>query len=229
MTPLGLIRKREGWALTLRGWLVLILGLGLGAVLGFQAVFPFLASHRPLAAEMLVVEGWLPDYSVREIRTEYERGRYRYLVTTGGPIIKGEILAEFNTYAEMTKAVLLKNGFTSNAVVAVPNYERFKDRTYAGALALRNWIGESQAEVKAVNVFTRGAHARRTWLLFTKAFAGTTEVGIIAGEDLRYDGRRWWRTSEGVRDILDEAIAYLYARFLFRPAPAPPPASPTNR
>lgn len=33
-----------------------------------------------------------------------------------------------------------------------------------------------------------------------------------------YDPRHWWRTSEGVRNVVGESIAYLYARFFFRPA-----------
>jgi hypothetical protein len=32
-----------------------------------------------------------------------------------------------------------------------------------------------------------------------------------------YDPKHWWRYSEGVREILGETIAYMYAEFLFRP------------
>jgi hypothetical protein len=72
-----------------------------------------------------------------------------------------------------------------------------------------------------------GAHARRSWLLFEKVLGPTTRVGIIAVEDCDYDPKRWWRASQGVRIVLDELIAYCYARFVFSPPkePVPSPAS----
>lgn len=217
MVKIGFIRRRERWCLTLRGWLALLLCAFVAVVVGVWSAFPFLAVNQPVKGEILVVEGWVPDYSVKQVRSEFKTGGYRLLIVTGGPIIKGEMFAEFKTYAELTKAILQRNGFDENKLVAVPSAEQFRNRTYASALALREWISNSGSVVKSVNVFTRGAHARRTWLLFEKAFQGQIEVGIIAGDDLRYDGKRWWKTSEGVRDILDEAIAYCYARFLFYP------------
>jgi len=217
MVKIGFIRRKECWSLTLRGWLTLLLCALVVIVVGVQSVFPFLAVNQPVKGEILVVEGWVPDYSVKQVRSEFIKGGYSLLIVTGGPIIKGEMCAEFKTYAELTKAILQRNGFDEDKLVAVPSEERFRNRTYASALALREWISKSGLAVKSLNVFTRSAHARRTWLLFEKAFQGRIEVGIIAGDDLRYDGKRWWRSSEGVRDILDEAIAYLYARFLFYP------------
>jgi hypothetical protein len=36
-------------------------------------------------------------------------------------------------------------------------------------------------------------------------------VGIISCEDNGFLGRQWWRTSEGVRKVIDEVVAYGYA------------------
>ena len=52
----------------------------------------------------------------------------------------------------------------------------------------------------------------RIWLERTKG------VGVISGPDEEYDQRHWWTTSAGVRTVLDEVIAYLYAKFLFHPS-----------
>jgi hypothetical protein len=217
LARLGLIRRKECWRITLRGWLLFGMLSGMAALFGVHGIFPFLALNRPVNAEILVVEGWLPDYLIQEIRSEFGKGGYRLLVTTGGPIIKGEIFAEFKTYAELMGAIFRKSGFDDKSVVAVPAEEAFKDRTYASALALRRWMSDSGMAARSVTVFSRGAHARRTRLLYDFAFQGKAEIGVIAGEDLRYDGKNWWKTSEGVRDILDETIAYLYARLLFHP------------
>jgi hypothetical protein len=55
--------------------------------------------------------------------------------------------------------------------------------------------------------------------MYEKVFGDKVRIGIIAMPDRLYNPAHWWRTSEGVRDVLGETIAYLYARLLFR-APA---------
>ncbi len=184
---------------------------------GVHSIYPFLALNRPRGGELLVVEGWIPDYSLSDLRAEFAKGKYGLLLVTGNPILKGEPLAEYKNYADLTRAILLKNGWPEDKVVAVPSSEALRDRTYAAARALKEWISQSTISVRSFTIYSRGAHARRTWMLFQMALKGQAEVGVIASRDLRYDEKRWWKTSEGVRDILDEMIAYLYARLLFRP------------
>ena len=69
----------------------------------------------------------------------------------------------------------------------------------------------------AVNVLTEDVHARRTRLLFEMALGPGVKVGIIAVPNADYEAARWWRYSEGVRSVLGESIAYVYARFFFFP------------
>jgi hypothetical protein len=52
--------------------------------------------------------------------------------------------------------------------------------------------------------------------LYEKAFGAGTVIGVIAVPDREYEPQRWWASSSGVRDVVDEAVAYLYARFIFR-------------
>jgi hypothetical protein len=54
-------------------------------------------------------------------------------------------------------------------------------------------------------------------MLFTLALDGVAEVGVIAMDPAGYDKGRWWTTSGGVRTVLSEMIAYVYAKFLFWP------------
>jgi hypothetical protein len=62
-----------------------------------------------------------------------------------------------------------------------------------------------------------GPHARRSRLIFQKAFRDEVGVGVISVPDDEYDQGHWWTTSAGVRTVLGEVIAYLYARFFFHP------------
>ena len=56
-------------------------------------------------------------------------------------------------------------------------------------------------------------------MLFQKAFGAEMAVGVVSAPDPDYDPAHWWRYSEGVREILGESIAWLYAAFLFHPGP----------
>ena len=60
-----------------------------------------------------------------------------------------------------------------------------------------------------------GPHARRSRLLYEEALGGEFKIGIIALADRRFDPEHWWRSSEGVRAVVDDTVAYLYARLYF--------------
>jgi hypothetical protein len=47
-------------------------------------------------------------------------------------------------------------------------------------------------------------------------------VGIIAVSNPEFNPRQWWRYSDGVREVIGESIAYVYARFFFWPDAAGP-------
>ena len=72
--------------------------------------------------------------------------------------------------------------------------------------------------MKAIDVLTVGAHARRSRQLYDKAFLGRVAVGSIAVTDREYDPVQWWKNSEGFREVVGEGLAYLYARIFFWPA-----------
>jgi hypothetical protein len=215
---LGIFEKRERWSLTPVGWLLLVGFMALTGFAGIKTIYPFLALHHRVDSQLLVVEGWIPDYGLEELRSEFEKHRYKLIVITGSPILKGQVLAEYNNYADLTRAALLKQGWDPNTIVAVPSSAALRDRTYTSALALRDWMEKSGQQFDAFNVLSRAAHCRRTWLLYQLAFKGKAKVGMISGIELRYDGNNWWKSSEGVREVIDETIAYIYAKFFFRPS-----------
>jgi len=103
-------------------------------------------------------------------------------------------------------------------VQAAPSLVEHKDRTYYSAVALKEWCASHHQALKSFDVVTLGPHARRSWLLFQKAFGSDARIGIIAVEDPAYEPGRWWASSEGFREVVGEGIAYLYARVLFHPS-----------
>jgi hypothetical protein len=97
---------------------------------------------------------------------------------------------------------------------------------------LRDWLRTNDPGEKCINVLTEDTHARRTRLLFQEALGKEPRVGIIAVPNPDYDANHWWRYSEGVRGVIDESIAYAYAKFFFWPASPQAPREgtrPTSR
>ena len=105
----------------------------------------------------------------------------------------------------------------------VPSHVIERKRTYNAAVTLRDWFRDHYMIVPSMNVLTENCHAGRTQLLYQEALGKNVKIGLIAGENPDYDPRYWWRYSDGVREVIEESIAYIYARFFFYP-PAPPDA-----
>jgi hypothetical protein len=223
---LGCVQRRPLWLPTWRGWLVvLVLLAGIGWLL-LKTLPALLTLHHPIQTETLVVEGWVPDYGLEAAALEFKRGLYKRLYVTGGPLEKGVPLSQFKTYAELGAAVLAGVGMDPSAVEAVPAPEVQADRTFNSACALRKVL-QQLALPHRLNVISVGPHSRRTRLLFEKAFGDDWQIGIISVPDQSYDIKRWYRSSNGVRNVLSEAIAYVYARLLFRePRQTPDEALP---
>jgi len=92
------------------------------------------------------------------------------LYVTGGPLEAGYPFAEHQTYAERGLAGLIRQGLAPEMAQAVPAPATLKDRTYGSAVALRKWLQDHGIHPGKFNVVSIGPHARRTRLLFRKAF-----------------------------------------------------------
>ncbi len=205
--------RREMWAITKKLWVVALMVLII-AMLLITNIHPFLAVNAPIKTDILVVEGWLPDYAIESAIAEFKKGKYRQLITTGVPLSKGYYLAEYKNYAELTAATCIALGFDKDKVVAVPAASVVKHRTAASAIALRDWLAASAIKVESINLYSFGTHARRSWIVFKEVLNPEIKVGIISAETQDYDPQEWWKSSEGFRTVIGEVIAYIYARFV---------------
>ena len=130
---------------------------------------------------------------------------------------RGFLISKFNTYAEFGAATLKELGLEEESVIAVPTPPVRKDRTYASALAVKKWLRQANFSPKGINVYSFSLHARRSWILFKKAFGDELNIGILNAESLDYHSENWWKTSSGVRAVINETLAYIYVQFFFFP------------
>lgn len=216
---LRLFSRRERWGLTGRGWLVLIVGVGAICYLAVMGSYPFLAVTERASTDVLVVEGWVHQYAIHAALDEFAKGSYRIVIATGGPVSgSGGYTNDFNTSASVGADLLRAAGIPAEVIKMAPSRVMDRDRTYGSAVALRSWLAEHNLHPEAVNVLTEDVHARRTRMLFERALAPQTKVGVIGARNPDYDPAQWWRYSEGVKEVSSEALGWIYARFLFYPS-----------
>lgn len=214
----GLIERKTRWRLSNRGWAVLLLAVFAACLILFLCVEPFLSVTHRVPSKILVVEGWVPYFVLQEGWAEFERGHYDIILTTGGPLRKWPSVEPGDTKAIVAAAQLMEIAKTKAPIFAVSSPKAEKDRTYVTAVAVRDWVLKNQPGTKSFNVMTLGVHARRTRLMYQKAFGSDFTVGSISVPDDEFDPKHWWKYSEGVKEVICEAIAYVYARLFFFPA-----------
>jgi uncharacterized SAM-binding protein YcdF (DUF218 family) len=212
----GLLVRRYRWGLSGGAKFLLVavvLAIGIMIIFG---IYPFLAISHRVDTDVLVVEGWVHPYAARAAVEEFRNHPYRQIFTTGGPVVgNGGYINDYQTAANVGADLLKKEGIAGTLIQPVASHVIGRDRTYSSAVALRDWLREHDLKVRAINILTEGAHARRTRLLFKKALGPDVDVGVISVPSPDFDVRRWWVYSEGVEDVVDEGIGYLYAISFF--------------
>ncbi len=217
MGRFSIIKKKEKWVATWFGNLLKLLALFIIIILFVKSIHPFLALTKSVESKILVVEGFIPDFAMVAAKSIFMEGQYELMIITGKKKLKGAFVDEFENDGLQSAATLEKIGFDTTKIEVITIGEDVKkDRTYATALAVKKWL-KTNGKPNILNVVTLGCHARRSHLLFEKAMENDVTVGIIAIEDIRYDPKKWWKSSMGFRSVIDETVAYIYARFFFYP------------
>ncbi len=218
MIKVRLVSRKVRTRPTLLGKLLILLILLTIGIFVLKGLNKFLSVNDPIQSKILAVEGFLPDYTLKDMMVEFHEGGYEKMVIIGKPIGQGYYLSGYQTSADLMKSTLMEMGLDSEVIISISIPETvFRDRTYATGLLLWDWLNENNYDTKRINVYTLGCHSRRSKLLFERALGDDFEVGIIAGKDLSYDQDKWWTSSKGFRTVLNETLAYFYAKFLFYP------------
>jgi len=218
----GFIVRKERWDVLWYFCLVAASFIFLALCIVIVNLHSFLAVTQRVDTKVLVVEGWTHDYCVDAAVNEFKSGNYDHLLTTGVPVEgMGNSSAIHDTGDWQSAGSLRKAGLPSGKVQSVASQSVDRDRTYNSAVALRKWLHQHAPGVAGINVLTEDTHARRTRMLFQEALGPDILVGIISVPNPDYDATHWWRSSEGVREVSDESIAYVYAKLFFWPGSQP--------
>lgn len=208
-----LFQKRVVIFPTFLGWIVLLILIASAFLLWWFRGESFLSGTHRLPAEVLVVEGWIGPEGIGEARLEFERGGYQYIVAASG--LSGERWNERRwSFAVEAAKILLNSGIPREQVIVAAPPVTEGQRTFEAAEAVWRAMEERNIHPKALNVFTMGAHARRSRLVFAKVFSPATEVGVIAWIPGDYGPGGWWHSSERAGEFIKETIAYAFEALL---------------
>jgi hypothetical protein len=205
-----LFKRKELWVPTWLGW-IFVLAILISLVINFFAFGNiFLSVNAPVAANVLIVEGWLPDYALEEAVKEFKEKGYEYLVTAGGPIAHGKLLHGYDTLARIAGATLQKLQIPKEKLIEAPGAMVYRNRTFESAKAVKEKLVELGIYIRGLNVVSEGPHARRTRMVYRKVFGKGIRVGVLTIEPLDYDEEHWWKSSEGMSTTLSEGLKLLF-------------------
>jgi uncharacterized SAM-binding protein YcdF (DUF218 family) len=146
-------------------------------------------------------------------KAEFERGKYQYIVTSGGPMNNRWASQDWN-YATESYKLLVRLGVPPDHVIAAPASDVESHRTFESALVVRETLQKRGLHPAFVNVFTFGVHARRSRLVFAKALAPETKTGVISWIPDGYSDGPWWKSSERSLSLIKETVGYLFELLL---------------
>ena len=170
---------------------------------------PFLAVTQRVDADVLVVEGWIPDYMLPPAATEFRQGKYSVFLVSGLQDDPKSNPARSKSDAEQTASRLEELGVPHSSLFPCPAPFASWMRTFKTAKAVRAKTIELGLKPRGINVITAGPHARETWVAYQHAFGETMPVGIISIPKTNYPADRWWLTGQGWLWVSKDFIAWL--------------------
>jgi hypothetical protein len=208
-------KKKQCLVPTTASWITILCFILFASCITLFSIHPFLAQNKRIQADALIVEGWLPDYALAMAAKEFSSHSYKCLFVTGGPLERGSFLLDYTSFAVAGSKSLIRLGVDSTKIVTLPSPWVKKDRTFAEAVAVLQWLNTTAPQYKTFNIYSFDCHARRTYMLYSKVLSKKYSCGILSCPDGEFDSTFWWTSSAGFRTTTGEIIAYLYARFLF--------------
>ena len=191
-------------------WKRITLVLCAAALISFMLfAHPFLAVTQRVDADLLVVEGWIPDYMLLPAAKEFQQGRYSLFLVSG---LQND--PETHPTAPMPdtlRTVSRLEAFGVPRAVLLPCPAPFARwlRTSKTAIAVRDKIAERGLKPRGINVITAGPHARETWVAYQHAFGDKTPVGVISIPKNNYPANRWWLSRQGLIWVPKDFVAWL--------------------
>ena len=186
----------------------------------------------------------LPSFPVRQVTIEFDNDGYEKDVGDRDLEIQSVRLAGKTFYARMPNVlydlgtidgvrtrrtdprseadwaldILRQEGVPDSMMVSVVAPLRQYDKTFATAMAVRDWLAQQPAPMPlAINLYSESAHARRSRLLYRKALGHRIQVGVVSLPMKEVSADNWWKQRSAISYTSVQIAKYIYARLFFWP------------
>lgn len=163
----------------------------------------YLTVNKPVPqAQVLIVEGWLFDSFLPNVKQEFNSNQYKYILISCGPeAVETDGDQAFQTrrhrWENRVKRTLISLGCDSLLIKTVTVTHETKHNTLSMALAVKKWFRENDPAISRVNICSAGPHGRKTLIAYKRALGKSFEVGIFSYFRTRIPVARWWKESRG--------------------------------
>lgn len=208
-----LLQRQTVWWPTPLGWLG-----GFSFLVACVLSWTFLAEDwlsltDRAPAKILVVEGWIGLDGIAAAAREFSDGNYDFVVGTGGLTGERWNTARWN-YADMAAKELRRLGIPADRILTARAREVESRRTFEAAAATWRTLEANGLHPAAINLMTRGPHARRSRIVYARVFGSDTKVGVISWTPASELTSPWWDSTDRTSDLLKESSGYAFELFL---------------
>ena len=212
-----LFHRKEVWLPTWQGALLGLLLAGGGAVFLTVEAEDFLSPTRRVAADVLVVEGWISKAGLEEAYREFSTGGYAYVVPVGGWTASAVTPVAGPTYAGRAAAELARLGCPASRMILAAPAGTDTDRTFEQARSARDQLARRGIRPKGIVVFTADAHGRRSRLVYRRMFGSGVAVGVVSYQPPEARLLPWWKDTARAKDVLVEMAGWAHELCVSRP------------
>jgi hypothetical protein len=207
------VQRQMVWWPTRLGWLCGMMFVATCVISWTLLAERWLSLTAREPAKVLVVEGWIGLEGMKAAADEFNLGKCDLVVGTGGLTGERWNVARWN-YAEMATKELRRLGIPPEQVLPARAREIESQRTFEAAVAAWKALQAAGVRPQAINVLTRGPHARRSRLIYARVFGDDTKVGVISWTPESEVATPWWGSSDRASDLIKESVGYPFELFL---------------
>jgi hypothetical protein len=205
----ALFRPRTIWLPTLWGWSLLLLVFAAPGTWWLFKGERLLAADVPVPPEILIVEGWIKEVPIEAAAELFRRDGYQFAVAAGG--YDFEPWARHRpSHAELVQQCMLAAGVPRERIILAQAPDYTRHRTHVAAVAAKEALSQRGIMPKTVTVYTRGAHAWRSLMVYRKVFGPGVQVGVVSWKPPGFESEAWWRNSSRADDFIKETVGCVW-------------------
>ena len=183
-----------------------------------NALAQFLNVNKPIDdGEVLIVEGWINSKLLVNVKEEFEKRHYKYILVSemdndsGSMTTRNQNDQTYNNVFRITNE-LITLGINTSKIRVVTCHTTIIHKTFSMAQSARNWLRTNDPTVRRINICTGWSHGRKSWCAYQRIFGSAFCIGILTYPQSQKPVEKWWLSRGGrFRSQLFSLTGYIYS------------------